>query len=181
MTIVTLQIVTERLRLRPLSADDVDALVALDSDPEVRRYVDQTEAPSRAEVVDRMPRLLRRYREGAEPAFWAAEVETGAFCGWFHLRPLEDDPGTLDVGYRLRREWWGRGLATEGAAALVRRAFLLLDAERVVAHALEANTASRRVLEKLGFQEEARYLHRGVLPAVSFALTRPAAARLLPP
>lgn len=176
MTIEMIQIRTERLRLRPLGADDVDALVALDSDPEVRRFVDQAEAPSREEMLGRMPRLLRRYGDGAEPAFWAADHrETGAFCGWFHLRPLDDDPGALDVGYRLRREWWGRGLATEGAAALVQRAFLVLGADRVVAHALEANTASRRVLEKLGLREQGRYLHRGALPALSFALARPAA------
>jgi RimJ/RimL family protein N-acetyltransferase/ADP-ribose pyrophosphatase YjhB (NUDIX family) len=169
-----MQILTERLRLRPLETEDVDALVAMDSDPEVRRYVDQPEAPSREEMLGRMPRLLRRYAGGAEPAFWAAEIrETGAFCGWFHLRPLDDDPGTLDVGYRLRREWWGRGLATEGARALVQRAFAELDAGQVVAHALEENIASRRVLEKLGLRERGRYLHRGALPAVAFALARP--------
>lgn len=177
MTTATMQILTDRLRLRPLRAEDIDALVALDSDPEVVRYVDQAEAPTREEILARMPRLLRRYMGGAEPAFWAAHVrDTEAFCGWFHLRPLEDDPAILDVGFRLRREWWGRGLATEGAEALVQRAFLILEAERVVAHALEANAASRRVLEKLGLQEERRYLHRGALPAVALALARPAAA-----
>ena len=174
-----MKIITERLSLRPLEPEDIDALVALDSDPEVRRFVDQAEAPSREEMLGRMPRLLRRYGEGGEPAFRAAELKaTGAFCGWFHLRPLDGDPRSLDIGYRLRREWWGRGLATEGGAALVRRAFLVLGAERLVAHALEANTASRRVLEKLGLEERGRYLHRGTLPAVAFSLDRRDAAHL---
>lgn len=168
------RILTARLVLRPLAAEDVDHLVALDSDPEVRRHVDQPEAPSREEALARLPRLLERFGAGGEPAFRAAEERRdGSFCGWFHLRPLDDDPAALDLGYRLRRDRWGRGLASEGARALVERAFGVLGAERVVAHALEANAASRRVLEKVGLRERARYLHRGELPAVAYVLERP--------
>ena len=167
------RITTERLLFRPLSADDVDELVQMDAAPEVRRYVDQPRAPSRAEVERALPRRLARYGPAGEPAFWAAELkEGGSFIGWFHLRPVVDHPAWLDLGYRLRREVWGRGLASEGAAALVRRAFVQLGAERVVAHALEANAASRRVLEKVGLQPRERYLHRDELPAVSYALDR---------
>ena len=165
------QLETARLRLRPLSATDVDALVDLDSDPEVRRYVDLPVAPSRAEVHAALPRLLLRFGPTGEPAFRAAvEKESGRFCGWFHLRPLDRDPTTLDLGFRLRRECWGRGLATEGARALVDRAFRTIGADRIVAHALEANDASRRVLEKVGLSEERRYLHRDRLPAVAYSL-----------
>lgn len=167
------RIETDRLVLRPLSPADADRLVALDADPEVRRFVDRPEAPSREDVLARMPGLLQRHGDGSEPAFWAAEDRrTGSFCGWFHLRPLEDDAGSLDLGYRLRRECWGQGLATEGARALVERAFAVLGARRVVAHALEDNRASRRVMAKLGLREHSRYLHRGVLPAVVYALDR---------
>jgi len=167
------RIETERLRLRPLAATDADALLALDADPEVRRHVDRPEAPTRLELLEHLPRMLRRYGSGGEPTFWAAEeADGGAFCGWFHLRPLEEDPVALDLGYRLRREAWGRGLATEGGRHLVDRAFRLLGAERIVAHTLEANYASRHVLEKLGFREQGRYLHRDLLPAVAYALRR---------
>ena len=167
------RITTERLLFRPLSADDVDELVRLDAAPEVRRYVDQPTAPTRAEVEHQLPRRLARYGPTGEPAFWAAELEEGgSLIGWFHLRPVVDDPTWLDLGYRLRREFWGEGYATEGAAALLRRAFVQLGADRVVAHALEANTASRRVLEKVGLQPRERYLHRDELPAVSYALDR---------
>ena len=167
------RITTERLRLRPLSVDDVDELVRLDADPEVRRYVDQPDAPSRANVERALPRRLARFGPTDEPVFWAAELkEGGSFIGWFHLRPVADHPAWLDLGYRLRREVWGRGLASEGAAALVRRAFIQLGAERVVAHALEANTPSRRVLEKVGLRPHEHFLHRGELPAVAYNLHR---------
>jgi RimJ/RimL family protein N-acetyltransferase len=167
------RIETERLALRPLSPADLDSLLALDADPEVRRHVDEPAAPTRAEALARMPRLLTRYGDGAEPAFWSAEHRaSGAFCGWFHLRPLDDDPTSLDLGYRLVRTFWGRGLATEGGGALVDRAFGVLSARHVVGHALESNAASRRVLEKLGLREHGRYLHRGTLPAIAYALSR---------
>lgn len=164
---------TARLRLRPLAADDLDHMVELDADPEVRRHVDQPEAPTREAVERTMPRRLARFGAGDEPVFWAAESkEDGAFLGWFHLRPVPEHAGWLDLGYRLRREAWGRGYATEGAAALVERAFTRLGAERVVAHALEANAASRRVLEKAGLRPAEAYLHRGELPARAYALPR---------
>lgn len=160
---------TPRLRLRPLASTDLDALVALDADPAVRRHVDQPEAPTREEVLAGLPRLLERNPEDDTPDFWAVEErETGAFIGWIHLRPLEGHPGALDLGYRLRRGAWGRGYASEGAGALVERAVRAGGVERIVAHALEANVASRRVLEKLGLVERARYLHRGALPAVAY-------------
>lgn len=167
------RITTERLRLRALSADGADELVRLDSAPEVRRYVDQPSAPSRAEIEQALPRRLARYGPADEPAFWAAELkEGGSFIGWFHLRPVADHPAWLDLGYRLRRDVWGRGLASEGAAALVRRAFVQLGAEQIVAHALEANTPSRRVLEKVGLRPHERFLHRGELPSVAYSLHR---------
>ena len=159
--------------MRPLSADDIDELVRLDADPEVRRYLDQPSASSRADVERDLSRRLARFGPTDEPAFWAAELKKGGgFIGWFHLRPVVDHPAWLDLGYRLRRDAWGRGLASEGAAALVRRAFIQLKAEQVVAHALEANTASRRVLEKAGLRPHERFLHRGELAAVAYSLHR---------
>jgi len=67
------RIESERQSLRPLAPDDVDSLVALNADPEVRRYVDELVAPSREETAARMPRLLERYGRADEPAFWASE------------------------------------------------------------------------------------------------------------
>lgn len=73
--------------------------------------------------------------------------------GWFHLRPApgapDDEP---ESGYRLRRGVWGRGLATEGARALIDVAFSRLGARRVVAETMAVNLASRRVMENAGMQ-----------------------------
>ena len=86
--------------------------------------------------------------------FWAAiERTTGEFVGWFHLRPGSDDaPDEPELGYRLHRRFWGRGLATEGSRALVDTAFLDRGARRVHASTMAVNAGSRRVMEKSGLR-----------------------------
>jgi RimJ/RimL family protein N-acetyltransferase len=99
-------------------------------------------------------------RFGPDLGFWSARLGDGSFAGWFHLRPNERVfPGELEIGYRLRREFWGRGLATEGARKLLETAFRDLRLNYVMATALEANLASRRVMEKLGMPFESRFVY----------------------
>ncbi|MFC8828102.1 GNAT family N-acetyltransferase [Streptomyces sp. NPDC057137] len=139
---------TPRLRLRDCVEADLGRLLALDNDPGVKRFIDGGVPPApetfRAEAL---PRLLGR-------GFWAAEERsTGEWLGWFELRPL-DDAGweVVELGYRLHRAVWGRGYATEGARALVRKAFTELGTERVTANTMTVNVGSRRVMEKAGLR-----------------------------
>lgn len=139
---------TPRLRLRDCVEADLDRLLALDNDPGVKRFIDggvpAAPATFRAEAL---PRLLGR-------GFWAAEERSsGEWLGWFELRPLNDAGWeVVELGYRLHRAVWGRGYATEGARALVHRAFTELGTERVTANTMTVNTGSRRVLEKSGLR-----------------------------
>jgi RimJ/RimL family protein N-acetyltransferase len=104
-----------------------------------------------AEVRDE---LLPRYLEADEFGTWAAEsLDDATFLGWFALAPGPDSPpGEVELGYRLRRTAWGHGHATEGAAALVRAAFTELDVQRVFGTTMTVNTASRRVMAKVGLR-----------------------------
>lgn len=146
---------TARLVLRRFTPADLDDLVALDSDPEVMRYITGGR-PTPREVLrdEHLPFWLAFYERGDTWGFWAAEDRAdGAFLGWFHLRPAHDDPpDEPELGYRLRREVWGRGLATEGARALVDRAFGQDGARRVYATTMAINVGSRRVMEKAGMR-----------------------------
>ena len=110
---------TARLRLRQFRSDDVDRLVELDSDPEVMRYVTFGAPTPRDRYVDVfLPHWFAIYRETPLLGYWAAEGRaTSEFHGCFHLRPDRIDAGEQELGYRLRRASWGRGFATEGAAA----------------------------------------------------------------
>ena len=146
---------TERLVLRRFTPEDVDNLVELDADPRVMRYINGGTPTPREEVQnDVLPAFLAYYERGSRWGFWAVEEQgTGAFIGWFHLRPPRDehteDP---ELGYRFRSSFWGKGYATEGSIALVDKAFRDLGAERVFAETMVVNDASRRVMEKAGMR-----------------------------
>src|SRR6266571_4979973 len=113
---------TKRLMLRRFTADDIDNLVELDSDPHVMRYINGGRATPREEIENAvLPRLLAYYERYEGYGFWAAvEKATGDFLGWFALHPRDDvPPDDVELGYRLRRSAWGCGYATEGSRALV--------------------------------------------------------------
>jgi RimJ/RimL family protein N-acetyltransferase len=144
---------TERLVLRRFTTDDVDAIVELDSDPEVMFFINGGRPTPRAEVEDEiLPFWLAFYEHDHGYGFWAAiEKPTGQFLGWFHFRPhTVGEP--VELGYRLRRSAWGKGYATEGSRALIEKGFTDLDVERVYAETMVVNTASRRVMEKAGLR-----------------------------
>jgi RimJ/RimL family protein N-acetyltransferase len=152
---VGLYLETDRLRLRRFAAGDLDDVHALHSDPAVMRYLG---APAtRAEVRDRtLPRWARLYRDHPGFGYFAAiEKATGTFLGWFLFRPPatgDPAPGEIELGYRLHTAAWGRGFATEGSVALVRKGFTELGVQRVVATTMAVNRGSRRVMEKVGLR-----------------------------
>jgi RimJ/RimL family protein N-acetyltransferase len=144
---------TERMRLRQFALDDLELLVELDRDPAVMRFLTGGRATPREEIRDDiLPAWLAWYERSDAYGFWAAiEKDTGDFLGWFHLRPAPGHPlDEPELGYRLRREAWGKGFATEGAKALIAKAFAEHGARRVVAETMAVNMASRRVMEKAG-------------------------------
>lgn len=172
---------TERLYLRRFTPEDVDNLVELDSDPEVMRYLTGGKPTPRPQVEQEiLPRILGDYDRFPGFGCWAAvEKATGAFVGWFLLRPRPGrptvhaaaesgrDPGAgitgeppaggpcameAELGYRLRRSAWGKGYATEGARALIHKGFTELGVRRIYAQTMAVNRASRRVMEKCGLK-----------------------------
>jgi RimJ/RimL family protein N-acetyltransferase len=134
---------TERMTLRPITADDVDLLVALDSDPEVMRFISGGKPTSRAEAE----RILHRSLGHRWLAF---DKISGEFIGWFGIRP--STAKSRELGYRLRREAWGKGLATEGSLAVIGVAFTQPGVDRVRAETMTVNTASRAVMERCGLR-----------------------------
>jgi len=177
---------TERLTLRRFTDTDADAelLFELDSDPEVMRYIGPFGLPDVAAYRDRIRSVwLSHYTHPARGFGAAIEKATGRFVGWFFLRPAPDHPfavqagwtrrSDLELGYRLRREAWGRGLATEAASALVRLALADSEVTGVVAMALVTNRASWRVMEKVGMTYVRDFTIAGFAdPLVMYALCR---------
>jgi RimJ/RimL family protein N-acetyltransferase len=169
---------TPRLTLRQFTINDAQNLLELDSDIEVIRYVDlgviKDGKPLEKSYEDYqnkvLPEWLQYYQRYPGYGFWAAiEKSSHEFIGWFHLRPALDrqfnvDSGLfhadeIDLGYRLRRAFWGKGYATEGSRALVTKGFSELGTQCVVSSALAENRASTRVMEKAGLKLELQYIH----------------------
>jgi RimJ/RimL family protein N-acetyltransferase len=146
---------TERLLLRRFTANDVDNLFALDSDPEVMRFLTGG-IPTPREVIQNkiLPAFLRSYEPTDSFGVWAAlEKKSLDFVGWFSFRPEDAaNPTNVSLGYRLCQAVWGQGYATEGARALIRKGFTELDVQRVFATTYQDNLASRRVMVKAGLK-----------------------------
>ena len=137
---------TARLSLSLVREADRENLVALERDPEVMRFLNGGRAVPDEGAEEGAGFLTPR---GGEDDVWAAvETRSGAFVGWFSLRHVDDAIGEL--GFRLRRDAWGRGLASEGASALVAMGFARKAFARIVATTMAVNRPSRRVMEKAG-------------------------------
>ncbi|NKB69467.1 MAG: GNAT family N-acetyltransferase [Candidatus Latescibacteria bacterium] len=145
---------TQRLSLRRFTAADTEHIYALDNDPEVMRFINGgTPTPRRVVEEEILPGFIHWDQGAPAYGFWAAEErDSGAFIGWFSLRPDKEEPQVIVLGYRLCRAVWGQGLATEGVRALIAKGFTELGVERMVASTYQDNTPSLRVMEKAGLK-----------------------------
>ena len=142
---------TERLALRRFTPDDLDWLAALYSDADVTRYLGGVKDRRRAEAL-LITRILQYYDEHPRLGIWmTVERATGARVG-FHLLNHIRGESIVQVGYTLTKAAWGRGFATEMAAALLRYGFRDLALPRIAGMASLQNVASQRVLTKIGLQ-----------------------------
>ncbi|MEE6260201.1 GNAT family N-acetyltransferase [Plantactinospora sonchi] len=161
---------TDRLLLVPLADRHLELEIQLDSDPEVLRYI-IGRARSRDEVVESHSQRLSLARKVDGLGFWMAfgsdggapgstppaREDDGEFIGLLMLPPAHgpdqpDDPTVTDLGYRLLRRYWRKGLASEASRALLRHAFDTVGQQRVIAQAMTVNAGSRGVMEAVGMR-----------------------------
>jgi ribosomal-protein-alanine N-acetyltransferase len=174
-----LEINTDRLTLRPLSLDDLEWFAAMRGDKDIMRFIGRVGAVPREIAEERLHRHLECWAERGLGMFGVRERGQETAVGWAGLQPM-DGTDEIEVGYAFGRDAWGRGYATEVARALVRWGFETLELERIVAVAYAENTASRRVMDKLGMQfEGVRYIYG--TDSVYYSLTRSAFADAAPP
>lgn len=140
---------TSRLILREFRPTDADVLARVLSDPETMRFYP---APyDRAGVENWIARNLRRYPDDGH-GLWAMILKaTGELIGDCGLT-VQDVDGTheIEIGYHVRRDLWGQGLATEAARACRDYGFARLPVERIISLIRPENLPSRRVAEKNG-------------------------------
>jgi ribosomal-protein-alanine N-acetyltransferase len=141
---------TPRLLLRPWSLDDAEAAFAIYSDPEVMRFLSGVTHRSVDETRTVIASRGMAHHALHGFSLWATvEKETGRLLGCCGLKFL-DGGMDVEVGYHFARAAWGRGYATEGAAASVRYGFERLGLPCILGVVDPLNFASQRVLEKVG-------------------------------
>ena len=145
---------TPRLRLRPFGDTDVDDIYALQSDAHALRYWDSPPWDDRARAESFIKACRQMEEDGTGVRLAVDRVPDGTFTGWCTLNRWNPDYRSVSLGYCFEPSAWGRGYATEAARALLAWAFETLDLNRVQAETDTRNTASARVLEKLGFVRE---------------------------
>jgi ribosomal-protein-alanine N-acetyltransferase len=146
---------THRLSLRKWETRDREPFARMNSDPRVMEFFPACLSAAQSDsMADRIEDHFREHGFG----LWAAELrEEQRFIGFVglivppfvaHFTPC------VEIGWRLAADQWGRGLATEGANAVVRHAFEFLRLDALVAYTVPANIRSRRVMDKIGMTHD---------------------------
>ena len=142
---------TERLLLRHQVIEDLDDLWALYCDPEITKYI--PDAPrSREEAQEELEWHMHGHPKHPELGLWATiHKETGKFIGRCGLLPWTiDDVNEVEVAYTIARNYWGQGLGSEAAQAILKYGFEKLHLSRMVCLIDPENKASQKVAEKMG-------------------------------
>jgi ribosomal-protein-alanine N-acetyltransferase len=161
---------TPRLLLREFGPEDVEALAKVICDPETMKYYPV--AFDRAATVRWIERNGRRYQTDGFGLWGTVLKQTGELIGDCGLT-RQDLNGTseIEIGYHVRRDLWGQGLATEAARACQEYGFANLKTERLISLIRPENLASRRVAEKNGMKLEQEVMWRGLRHCV-YAIER---------
>lgn len=161
---------TERLGLRESTAE-LDAIDAyeLNLDPEVIKYTGDPPFAS----IEESQKFLSEYAAYRDHGFgrWAVILkDTNEYLGWCGLKRHPDQ--MVDLGFRFKQNAWGKGYATESARACIEWAFSQTDIQELVGRVAQENTASIRVLEKLGFTFWKKDECKGIVDSNYYTLGR---------
>jgi ribosomal-protein-alanine N-acetyltransferase len=156
---------TPRLLLRPWRPEDLEPCAAMNAEPAVVEHLPRPYSPTQsAGFILAMQRSFSDLRYG----LWVLElVDEAPFIGCAGLLEVRDElpfAPAVELGWRLARPWWGRGLATEAATAAVAYAFEDLGLDALVAYTARRNERSRRLMERLGMRRDPAedFLHPAV-------------------
>lgn len=160
---------TDRLLMRPLELTDAEAMFAMDSNPNVHKYLWQKPYQSIEESVANIEYVQKQYKTNNIGRFATILKQTGEFIGWTGIKFVTEQPenGNInfyDYGYRLNEKFWGKGYASEATLAWLDYGFNQMKIEKMNAYTHAENGASNHILQKSGMQFTEAYLDKdGVL------------------
>lgn len=147
---------TERLILREILPTDRYGLFAVDSDPDVNIYLGNKPTQKIEQTDDIINFIRQQYIDNGIGRWAIIEKSTNNFIGWSGLKFIKEFTNNhinyYDLGYRLNKKYWGKGIATEAAKASLNYGFQHLKLDKIHAIADSRNKASKNVIEKLGLK-----------------------------
>lgn len=165
---------TERLILLPWSNDYADEFARICRDPEAMRFISGGVPLSKEVICSILRRSMTLWEEHGYGPWAAIDKQSGDWVGRIGLNQLADWPGpdTWEVGFELAPQYWGHGLATEGAREAIHFGWTYTPLTRIISVTATGHRASRRVMEKCGLIFQAELTFRGAEIAW-YAIDRP--------
>lgn len=154
---------TARLRIRALRPGDAPALFTIWSDAEAMRYFSFPTMRHVDEAHTRVETVLTRAAGGKDLVCAVEALDSGDVIGMCDLFHAHEQCRRAEIGFCLQRRQWGKGYMSEAAAAVVEHAFEAVKLNRIEADIDPRNTASARVLERLGFVREGLLRERWIV------------------
>ena len=146
---------TKRLIIREMEPADASDMLRLHSHPRVQQYTGDPTIFTFEGIQKKIQEKIEEYKKYGYGRWIIILKDKMQFVGWAGLSYLPEFD-EIDIGYRFLPEFWGKGLATEASKAILTYGFDELRLERIIAMAMEENTASIRVMQKVGMQFEKR-------------------------
>ena len=152
---------TERLKMTPITLEDLPWLIEMRSPDAVNRYLGGPAMQSAESLAKRLPFYLECHKKFGFGMSTMELKSTGDLIGTSGLQPLEDT-GDIEVGYNLSERYWRQGYGYECAYGWLKYGFETCGLERIVAVAQPQNTGSWRIMEKCGMKYEKTEEHYGM-------------------
>lgn len=146
---------TKRLIIRTITEDDTQGIFELDADPQVHQYLGKKPIKSMEEATAIVQYIRNQYKNYGIGRWAVIDKENNEFIGWSGLKyetQVRSNFNYYDLGYRLKKKYWGKGIATETALLSLSYGFEKMNLSEIYAGADIDNIASNKVLQKVGLK-----------------------------
>lgn len=150
-----IHIETQRLIIRDLEKQDAEGIFDLDSDPDVHEFLGKHPIKTMEQASKVIEFIRKQYIDNGIGRWAVIDKETNDFIGWTGLKyetEVRKEFNYYDLGYRFRKKYWGKGIATESAIASLNHGFEKLGYKEIGAAADVKHIASNKILKKIGLK-----------------------------
>jgi ribosomal-protein-alanine N-acetyltransferase len=163
---MNIHIETDRLILRDIEETDAEGIFALDSDPRVHTYLGTRPIESLEEARGIIQYIRQQYVRNGIGRWAIIDKKSNDFIGWTGLKyeqQVRSEFGYYDIGYRLRTQYWGQGIATETARECLNYGFEKMNLNEICGAADVRHQASNHILQKIGLKFSEQFEFEGTL------------------